>query len=241
MSLYHSPRIVTDGLVLCLDAANTKSYPGSGTMWTDLSGFGNNGTLQNGVTFDSESQGSFLFDRNTFSEHVSFANTTSVQFLGRLPYTLEVWTYPTLNPGVSTFTGIFNREDSSTGSRDGYNIYLNGSTTTAMQFASERFQGGVNRNVFFNTNESTVLNKWNHLCCTYDGTNLILYYNTTIVSSRSDATGNINNSSKSLEFGRRGAGSYFGGKLAAPKIYNRALTSQEIQQNFNALRGRFGL
>jgi hypothetical protein len=241
MSVHAGPNTVEDGLVLSLDAANGKSYPGTGTNWNDLSVFGNNGTLQNGVTFDSESQGCFLFNRNTFSEYVSFVNTTSVQFLGRLPYTLEVWVYPNINPGASTFTGIFNREDSSTGSRDGYNIYLNGSTTTAMQFVSERFQGGVNRNVFFDTNESTVLNKWNHLCCTYDGTNLILYYNTTIVSSRSDATGNINNSSKSLEFGRRGAGSYFGGKLAAPKIYNRALTPQEVQQNFQALRGRFGI
>jgi hypothetical protein len=206
-----------------------------------VSGNGNNGTLQNGVSFDVDNQGSFLFNRNTVSEHVSFVNTTSVQFLGRLPYTLEVWVYPTVNPGASTFTGIFNREDASTGSRDGYNIYLNGSTTTAMTVASERFQAGVNRNVFFNTNESTVLNKWNHLCCTYDGTNLILYYNTSVVSSRSDATGNINNSSKSLEFGRRGNGSYFGGKLSAPKIYNRAITPVEIQQNFNALRGRFGI
>jgi hypothetical protein len=52
MALSHSPKIITDGLVLCLDAGNPKSYPGSGTTWTDLSGNGNNGSLENGVGYN---------------------------------------------------------------------------------------------------------------------------------------------------------------------------------------------
>ena len=59
--LTHSPRIITDGLVLCLDAANRQSYPGSGTVWTDLAG-SNNGTLTNGPTFSSANGGSIVFD-----------------------------------------------------------------------------------------------------------------------------------------------------------------------------------
>ena len=62
MSLNHSPKIVTDGLVLCLDAASRKSYPGSGTTWFDRSGNGNNGTLTNGPTFSSDNGGSIVFD-----------------------------------------------------------------------------------------------------------------------------------------------------------------------------------
>lgn len=58
MALAHSPKIITDGLVLCLDAGNTKSYPGSGTTWTDLSGQGNNGTITGAVY----SNGYFDFD-----------------------------------------------------------------------------------------------------------------------------------------------------------------------------------
>jgi hypothetical protein len=54
MAISYNPRIVTDGLVLALDAGNPKSYPGSGTTWTDLSGNGNNGTLVNGVGYNSE-------------------------------------------------------------------------------------------------------------------------------------------------------------------------------------------
>ena len=57
----YGPRIVTDGLVLCLDAGNSKSYPGSGTAWNDLSRNGNNGTL-NGPTFNSADRGSIVFD-----------------------------------------------------------------------------------------------------------------------------------------------------------------------------------
>ena len=62
MALSHSPSIITDSLILCLDAANTKSYPGSGTVWTDLSGNGNNVTLTNGPTYSSVDGRSIVFD-----------------------------------------------------------------------------------------------------------------------------------------------------------------------------------
>ena len=62
MALVHSPKIVTDDLVLYYDAANTKSYPGTGTTWTDLSGNGVTGTLVNGATFNSGNGGYIVFD-----------------------------------------------------------------------------------------------------------------------------------------------------------------------------------
>ena len=62
MSTKYSPKIVTDGLVLCLDAANSKSYPGSGTSWNDLSRNNNTGTLTNGPTYTSSFGGSSVFD-----------------------------------------------------------------------------------------------------------------------------------------------------------------------------------
>ena len=62
MSNNYGPKIITDGLVLCLDAADQNSYSGSGNTWTDLSGNGNNGTLINGPTFTSENYGSIIFD-----------------------------------------------------------------------------------------------------------------------------------------------------------------------------------
>ena len=62
MATDYNHSIVTDGLVLCVDAANTKSYPGSGTTWTDISGKNHNGTLINGPTFSSDNMGGIVFD-----------------------------------------------------------------------------------------------------------------------------------------------------------------------------------
>jgi hypothetical protein len=226
-----------NGLVLCLDAANRKSYPGSGTTWNDLSGRGNTGTLVNTPTYDAS--GYFNFDY-TQSESVSFSNSPSIQFLNRSPYTLEAWVYPTRNPGASNWTGIFDREDTSIGSRDGYNILFLGSTGTQTTFATERFVAGVNTFAFVNIDSSLSVNNWSHIVGTYDGTNLTLYRNGSAVGTPATTTGNITNTSKTLTIGVRG-GQYFGGRISNAKIYDRALTVSEIQQNFNALRGRFGI
>ena len=237
MSVNYNPRIVTDGLVLALDAGNTKSYPGSGTTWTDLSGTGNNGTLVNTPTFDTS--GYFNFDY-TQSESVSFSSSSSIQFLNRLPYTLEAWVYPTRNPGASNWTGIFDREDTSTGSRDGYNINFLGSAGTQTTFSTERFVAGTNTFVSYNIDSSLSVNNWSHIVATYNGTTLTLYRNGISVGTPATTTGNITNTSKTLTIGVRG-GQYFGGRISNTKIYNRALTASEISQNYNALKYRFGL
>jgi hypothetical protein len=83
MGFNYSPKIVTDGLVLYLDAANSKSYPGSGTTWGDLSRGGNNGTLVNGPTFSSANGGSLVF--NGTNQYASVLNTTGINF------TLACW------------------------------------------------------------------------------------------------------------------------------------------------------
>jgi len=237
VALFHSPSIVTSGLVLCLDAGNTKSYPGSGTTWTDLSGTGNNGTLVNTPTYNSS--GYFDFDY-TQSENATFSSSSSLQFLNRSPYTLEAWVYPTRNPGANNWTGIFDREDSSIGSRDGYNVYFLGSAGTNTYFFTERFVAGTVANPSVTLVQSVTVNNWSHIVATYDGTTLSLYRNGSLVGTPATSTGNITNTSKTLTIGVRG-GNYFGGRISSAKIYNRALTASEIQQNFNALKGRFGL
>jgi len=222
-----------------------RSYPSTGvadqsgsTAFDDISGQGNNGTLVNGPTYSSANSGSLVFDG--VDDHVSFSSASELQFLNRLPYTLEVWMYPTANPGASTWTGIFNREDSSVGSRDGYNIYLNGSASSTFYLATERFCTGTATGVGYTYNESVLLNIWHHVVATYDGTTLRLYRNGEQVNS-GNTTGNITNTSKTLEIGRRGGGSYFNGRLTGQKIYNKSLTASEVKQNFVALRGRFGI
>ena len=231
--------IVRTGLVLDLDAAQPLSYSGTGTTWTDLSGIGNNGTLVNTPTYNTANSGYFDFDY-TQSESVTFASASSLQFLNRLPYTLEAWVYPTRNPGASNWTGIFDREDTSIGSRDGYNLYFLGSATTDTFFTTERFVAGTNSSNLVTLNQSVSVNAWQHIVATYDGTTLTLYRNGSAVGTPVASTGNITNTSKALTIGVRG-GQYFGGRIANAKIYSTSLTSTQILQNYNALRNRFGL
>jgi hypothetical protein len=86
MGLSHSPSIITQNLVLCLDAANSKSYPGSGTTWTDLSGNGNNGTLANGVGYNSGNGGALVFDG--VDDYVSLTSA-DLRFGGSNSYTFD--------------------------------------------------------------------------------------------------------------------------------------------------------
>ncbi len=229
--------IVRSGLVLDLDAGMNSSFNNTGTTWTDLSGNGNNGTLVNTPTYDAS--GYFNFDHVQF-ENVNFSSSSSLQFLNRLPYTLEAWVYPTRNPGANNWTGIFDREDSSIGSRDGYNVYFLGSAGTDTFFTTERFVAGSAVTPSVTLNQSVSVNNWSHIVATYDGTTLSLYRNGSLVGTPATSTGNITNTSKTLTIGVRG-GQYFGGRISSAKIYNRALTASEITQNFNALRHRFGL
>ena len=75
MASFSGPNLEVEGLVLCLDAANTNSYPGSGTTWTDTSGKGNDGTLTNGPTFSSDYGGKFNFDNS--NDYVDCGNILS--------------------------------------------------------------------------------------------------------------------------------------------------------------------
>jgi hypothetical protein len=88
MAFNYSPKIIQDGLVLYLDAANTKSYPTTGTTWTDLSRSGNNGTLINGPTFNSGNGGSIVFDG--VNDYVNLGNSTSIQ-TGINNFSWSVW------------------------------------------------------------------------------------------------------------------------------------------------------
>jgi len=99
----HSPKIVTDGLVLALDAGNTKSYPGSGTTWFDRSGNARNGTLTNGPTFSSANGGSIVFDG--VDDYVSCGNPSIFQINQG---TISAWV-KTSSPG-SDYRGIITKQ-----------------------------------------------------------------------------------------------------------------------------------
>ena len=237
MSLSHSPRTVTNGLVLALDAANRKSYPGSGTTWADLSGSNNNGTLVNTPTYNAN--GSFSFDYIQ-TEFVTFANTNSLMFLNLLPYTLEAWIYPTIDPGAGNWTGIFNRESSDVGAvRDGYNIFVVQSGSNVL-ISSERFAAGSVVSAGEYIVIASFLNVWHHVLATFDGSVVKFYRNGILKQTSGTTVTNMTNNIQTLQIAQRG-GQYFRGNISNAKIYNRALTQSEVLQNFNALRGRYSI
>jgi hypothetical protein len=223
----NGPKIITNGLVLALDAANIKSYPGSGTVWTDLSGNGNNGTLTNGPTFDGSNGGSIVFDGgNDFvlsSVNVSYGNNT----------TWEAWVYCTAN--VSTYNMFMGR----------YLPYFSFYNGDRLYFSN--VISGTQRTI--STASTLSLNTWYHgtFTTSYDGTNTTMkIYTNGVESSTGTWTGTQGNYSIRFMVGdgnNSGNSSWypFSGRAANCKVYNRTLTPQEILQNFNATRGRYGV
>ena len=226
MSLQHSPKIVTDGLVLCLDAANKKSYPGSGTVWRDLAG-SNNGTLTNGPTFNSANGGSIVFDGS--NDYVVLSNSSSISPTSGI--TVSAWCY--LNAGSQTMIrkniNDYLLEWGDTGLGSGSYLYWYLSTT-----------GGAN---YRRSTSAFSLNTWYNTVGVFtSGVGSALYVNGSPISTSyiNTNTGTISQSNGYLRIGNW-SDETFNGKVSNVTIYNRALSAAEIRQNFNALRGRFGI
>jgi hypothetical protein len=183
------------------------------------------------------------FSFNGSNTYISATNNTDFQFLGLQPFTLEAWVYPTANPGINGFPGIICRENNPGSGRDGYNLLFHGSATTETSFAVERWNAGTNNYYYSYLDSSITLNNWHHIVATFDGYNLILYRNGSALGSVT-ATGGITNTTAQLNVGMLGTSLGVGnfiGKIAVAKVYKLALSSAEVLQNFNALRGRYGL
>jgi hypothetical protein len=225
---YQSPilstSVVSSGLILNLDAGNTISYVGSGNNWNDLSGNNKNGFFST-ETFSSSNGGSLYFPGNDF---------VSVPDLGSNPrFSIECWFKPTqTNSGIgqlvtSTFPGA--------GSLN-FQLGYWGNNTMVGGF----FDGGWR----ISPSVSVTLNTWQHLIVTYDGTNITLYSNGNVVGS-TNYTGTPSSSGNGLRIGRRWdtgcCAEYFVGNIAVVRIFNRAISSTEVSNNFNALKTRFGL
>jgi hypothetical protein len=234
MSFNFSPKIVTDGLVLYLDAANTKSYISGSTRWTDISTGLNNGTLVNGPTFNSSNYGNIVFDGS--NDYVTFSTNPNLYFTGKSPYTISV--YANILTTSAIFSGFINRESSFP--RNGYNIWFY-PNPTQVAIASERWTGdGVQKVTYILLNNSECINVWNQYTVTYENSTLKFYLNGELKHTNLSATGNISNTSTPLEIGKR-ITDYGNFKLSNAMIYNKALSPEEVAQNYNTLKTRFGL
>ena len=227
MGLGHSPRIVTDGLVLALDAGNTKSYPGSGTTWTDLSGNGNAGTLANGPTYSSDDGGSIVFDGS--DDHVTFTSNPSLTD----QITIEVWVK--LNSTSADNGWICGREGS-------YRLLY---TSSVFHWVCATDNNGwYTTGTAIDAGSVAPHTNTYQVVVTYDGSNNKIYVNGTLRTTGGSISGNIKDvgSYYIMRDGSSDANIDYGkGNLYSHKLYNKALTASEIKQNFNALRGRFGI
>jgi hypothetical protein len=230
MAISYNPRIVTDGLVLALDAGNPKSYPGSGTAWTDLSGNGNTGTLVNGVGFDSGNLGSLSFDGTD-----DYVDLGSIITMSRSAATCDFW----INKGTTSRSSLLTYQQTSYFSH--VEVYTN-------KFITETKN---NCNVFDSPTFTFNSGQWYYICFKFESNRSYWYVNGESIGETPNygLTNCAQPAATELldDFDFRYIGEnvaysgHYDGKISNFKIYNRALTPQEIQQNFNATRSRFGI
>jgi hypothetical protein len=222
LALSHSPSIITQNLVLCLDAGNPKSYPGSGTTWTDLSGNGNNGTLVNGVGYNSGNLGSLVFDGS--NDYVNCGNSTTLNMSTET--TLIHW-LKFSGAGWSPFIGKLTNTTT-----NNYRVWLGSDRGFDVELTNDNFKP-----LFTLTSTELPLNSW---CCLgmrfkSDGS-LSGFFNGIKKNTVTKSIGPTN--SGNFLIGTDNA-VYGGGSISCIQLYNRALSDTEIQQNYNALKGRF--
>lgn len=234
MSVYGGPSIVTSGLVLELDAANLKSYSGTGNNWIDLTtrgndvGLGRLGTF----TYDTSNTKSFLCTNAWNGRITSAGDPLDLQS----QLTISAWVKPT---GTAFTTGSF------------YYIFAKNNTAG---YGDHQYALNISniQNLEFQLSGSTVstpatwlTDTWYHLTGIWNGTTISSYINGVLQGSTS-ATSTTFKPNFSIS-GRSTASDFstgafpFPGFISLVSIYNRALTNEEILQNFNASRGRYGL
>lgn len=234
---YAFGKIVTDGLVLCLDAADRNSYVSGSTTWFDVAG-SNNGTLTNGPTFNTGSGGNIVFDGVN-----DYFKTTTVNGTGMMNPTLY---------GETISVNIWIRSTSTQASQ--YVITTGAYTGTVTGFTFIVNDGGISGDDFIGIRTSTKaynyssnfisINEWVNVCFATDGTNMYVYKNGSLIGTAlggAAGSGESNNAGLQISGPNNISAFYLVGNVSSTQIYSRALSAQEVLQNYNAQKSRFGL
>jgi hypothetical protein len=213
------PPIVTDGNVLHLDGGLPASYPLVGTSWYDLTENSNNSVLINGVTYNSSSKGYLEFDGS--NQYVSVTGTTNIP-IGSSNYTIGVW---------------FNADTLGSKGLVGWGNYGTSNEANAFRLTSN---GLVN---YWWLNDLTVTTtitpgNWYYAVATFDGTTRSIYVNGSLVGSDTPTGHNVTTSGN-LTVGVTNSNEYFDGDIGDVQIFDRAITSTEILQNYNSFVKRY--
>lgn len=230
MATYYNPQATMSGLIFCVDGANTKSYTGTESTWTDLSTTKNNSTLLNTPTFSSNNGG-----------YLNFASASSEYATATNPGNLSAWTCECF----VRFTNTYSTKVAS--------IICNQFNGSNLNFSIGTNNAPTNYNIavgFFNgawrttTGVAYAQNTWFHIVGSYDGSVVRQYTNSTQVDSLNYV--GTSQSGGEIRINRRwddvvSSGNLLDTDIGLLRIYNRALTVAEVQQNFNSGRSRYGI
>lgn len=224
MTTAYSPSIITNGLVLTLDAGNIKSYPGSGTTWSDLSGNNNTGVLTNGPTFDSANGGSIVFDGTN-----DVVVMPSIEL--RRDFSLDIWVR--FNVFSGNGGGLFGQGTTST--NNGLHIFQNTNNTInfRMYFSD------------FNPTVTSTIDTWYNYVFTYLHTSPFtktVYRNGQLVGASTSGQSQYAGTGAFRVGGTFSSGNGdLNGRVGLTRVYSKILSAEEVSQNFNANRKRFNV
>lgn len=216
--------IVTSGLVLSLDAGFVGSYPTTASNWYDISGNASNGTLTNGPTFDSANSGSIMFDGvDDFAQCTGSFTLTSATFV----------TWIRRDGNQVSYAGI---------------LFSRGTNTTGMDFTTSNQLGYHWNDAAATYNWASGLTipnlTWCMVAISVTSTSATGYLcQTSGITTATNTTNHASSVLNAINIARDSGNAtrVFKGNIAISQLYNRALSADEITQNFNALKGRFGV
>jgi hypothetical protein len=217
--------IVTNGLIVNLDAGNSLSYPGIGTTWNDLSGNNLNATLVNSPTYSSSNNGFFIL--NGTNQYISTPRLPSTG-ISTQSLTWSMW----VNPSITGGGDILNMQNGA------YNMCPFWST-------GQRFYAKVWQSADMPALSTYTVGTWYNLALKYDHSITTTTFYINGISQGTAAGAYTGSGGDNFHYignsGSQGSNAYFNGRVSSLNVYSRALIDSEITQNFNALRGRFGV
>jgi len=238
MATTDGPKIIKNGLVVCIDANNRKSYPRSGSSWYDVSGNNNHFNLSN-TTFNESGGGNFVFNRSNAygvsNNNIDLSSTgaITIEYWIKFTYT-GVMQYGEYSPSYSSRNAFCMdiKEFGDVGSFQfgshtgaGYNIFYtsggyNDDNWHCVQIVSDRS---------LSASEETVI----YVDGVPDFTQVATTYN-------KDLSGNYVDNYQMFLASRNGTSNFFGGNIASFRMYKRPLLASEIISNYNFYKRRFG-
>ena len=224
MGVFAGPDIIEDGLVTLLDAENSKSYSGSGTTWKDLSPNQQDATMNSAPSFTTVDNIKH-FDLDGTDDYFEISNY----------YNMNITNAETASCWVKSNTTNWNNTGWLMSKR---NQFLLHPAINSKNFQWYVHQGGFQATSYNDT--SFDITQWHNWTGTYEGTNLTVYRNGKQVATRT-VSGTLTSSTSSLYIGFDFGTRFGDAKIAYCMVYNKALTAAEVKQNFEAMRGRFGL